>query len=202
MNAAPRQGGGRNSGDEHVLKFLTYNVTTLLDKEYDTDLHGQGKTVGLVGKGFATALDALFDEEGISCVAVQEARWRSQGTTMLKHYRVYHCASDRGNYGTQLWVAKSSALRVQKAEFFGNRTVALHARIGDREVLVCACHAPHEQRPDSEKDEYFALVNDIIAAGKVKGKEIVVLGDFNAQIDGLLCGQPDAGGNMDSQHWS
>ena len=53
---------------------------------------------------------------------------------MLKHYRVYHCSSDRGNYGTQLWVAKTSALRVQKAEFYGNRTVVLHAQIGEREV--------------------------------------------------------------------
>ena len=62
----PHQGGGRNSGDEHVLKFVTYNVTTLLGK--DTGLQGEEKTVGLVGKGFATALDALFEEEGISCV--------------------------------------------------------------------------------------------------------------------------------------
>jgi len=57
----PHQGGGRNSGDEHVLKFVTYNVTTLLGK--DTGLQGEEKTVGLVGKGFATALDALFEEE-------------------------------------------------------------------------------------------------------------------------------------------
>ena len=60
---------------------------------------------------------------------------------------------------------------------------------GEFSILNCYdCYAPQSGRPEEERQEFFDLLHDQIDV--VKSKELfVVVGDFNARIQGRLRGE-------------
>ena len=163
-------------------KLATANVLTLLPSSREGGLYGQART---------ELLQHMFHENGYHIIGLQETRQKKESKIDQENFYVFSAAANsRGQYGVQIWIAKSLHLGTSRVRFERHhfKIVYRSCRILVlrvvapfwRSLLVCA-HAPTSQSGEEEISAWWTALKKATPS-KYKQWPHVLLADANSHV--------------------
>ena len=122
------------------------------------------------------------------CIGIQESRSRQ---SMAKTNALFHMlvspATDRGQYGTELWISKwhpisGHTIKAQELHIFRQTPTLLAVAVTSRALVAdfIVAHSPQRHSPDA--DDWWRDLTKLLQHRQAKGRLCVVLGDLNARV--------------------
>jgi exonuclease III len=124
---------------------------------------------------------------------VQETRWKGGSVRTMgkkgERYKFFWAGSDqRGFAGVGILVAERWIDKVIEVKRVSERVMVLRVRMGKTVMNLVSAYAPQAGRGIEEKEEFYALMCDVLA-GIDPREELVVCGDMNGhtgkKVDGF-----------------
>lgn len=195
------QGEGNERGEQGRQGACEVTVATVnILSATPADQRGAGAGANVTGR--MAELDDIFQRAGLEVVGVQEGRLSTSQTLTSDNYVIHAAAAIRGNYGVQLWIAKSveRRLRPEVHELSTNLMIA-HGRLrqggGKVPLAIVVAHGPHARAGQDVIDGFFSELDE--ALGELpENAHIIVLADFNATV-GDDRSMPDRVGGADAE---
>ena len=148
------------------LKFLTYNVQTLLRPGRLHQLTTRCKTFN------------------IDVVAIQEHRWQTNEEATLINSNGYHfiysTATKRSQGGVGLLITHKTAKNILHVQSISNRILLDTINCNPKITIICT-YAPTEEASASDKDTFYNKLPDFIQDVPLHNF-VVLMGDLNARI--------------------
>ena len=186
---APDPRGSRPCPQALPLHVVTANVQSLKD----------ARTTPFNPSGHAARRQYIyqqFHDCHVDVACIQEARSRA-GRWATAGVLTWRSGAHQGQYGCEVWlrpeiVQPALALKDFRILASSPRCMVVVSNRPDFPVCVCAAHAPHADRPDSEATQFWRHLRDVL--GKVSPATCLIIGidanaDFHAADDqGVLIG--------------
>ena len=148
------------------LKFLTYNVQTLLRPGRLHQLTTRCKTFN------------------IDVVAIQEHRWQTNEEATLINSNGYHfiysTATKRSQGGVGLLITHKTAKNILHVQSISNRILLDTINCNPKITIICT-YAPTEEASATDKDTFYNNLTDCIRDVPLHNF-VVVMGELNARI--------------------
>jgi len=169
--------------DACMVNLASANVNTLLPWEEGTSYGRVGGRELLLSK--VQLLEYEFMECDLHILGVQEGRSPTTGVKEGLYYKMLCAPSQRGNYGVQLWVARSVKHELLAWDVVSPRLLwaALKHKNGCVVVYIVG-HAPTEVAEDKIAAAFFDDLSKLVGEMMVKyeGAEVLVFLDANGRI--------------------
>ena len=125
--------------------------------------------------------------------AVQETKWTGQQVFECQRFMVFSSGGQKGSFGVGFIVDPNWAKQVIDWKPVNERICVLRVKGKFFNYSIINVHAPHNERPDDEKDKFYRQLDK--AYDKCPRNDIkIVIGDLNAQIGREKTFKPTIGG--------
>jgi hypothetical protein len=154
----------KNGKWKNGLSFGTWNVRTLFKS------------------GAVQCLVEEIEKYKLGVVALQEIRWDGNGTIKIQDITIFYgeCNKHR-QFGTGFAIHKNLVLSVRELKSINPRISVLTIEALHFNISFVNGHAPTEERPQEEKDEFYDNLEHTL--NEIPRNTIrIVLGDFNAKL--------------------
>jgi hypothetical protein len=128
-----------------------------------------------------TALILELRHYGASITAVQETKWTGVHSFKSCGFTVLLSNGDRRTFGTGFVVDARWSTRIIDWRPIDGRICVLRVRGRFFNTSIINAHAPHNMRPEKEKDDFYARLEKTYNECP-KHDVRIVLGDLNAQV--------------------
>jgi hypothetical protein len=136
----------------------------------------------LSGPGTLRALILELRHYRYDITAIQETKWKGADTFVSDGFRVFFSSEKNGRTsGTGFLVNYRWTKRVIDFIPVSGRICVLRVRGKFFNTSIINVHAPHNGRPDKEKDDFYSLLEKTYLE-RPKHDIRIVIGDLNAQI--------------------
>uniref|UniRef100_A0A8D8RIQ9 Craniofacial development protein 2 n=2 Tax=Cacopsylla melanoneura TaxID=428564 RepID=A0A8D8RIQ9_9HEMI len=168
----------RNKHDAPDLKIATWNVLTLLQA---------GKMQEVANQMIKNQLDII---------ALQEIRWQGQGKIDKKDFSlIYSGPKDKtGQFGTGFLINKTVRGSIMEYQTVSDKICKIRLKGKFRNITIVSIHAPTEEKSEEIKETFYESLDEVLSQVQ-KYDQILVIGDFNAQV-GSMESQSDVAGKF------
>jgi hypothetical protein len=136
----------------------------------------------LSGPGTLKALILELRHYRYDITAIQETKWKGADTFVSDGFRVFFSSEKKGGTsGTGFLVNQRWARRVIDFVPVSGRICVLRVRGKFFNTSIINVHAPHNGRPDKEKDDFYSLLEKTYKE-RPRHDIRIVIGDLNAQV--------------------
>jgi endonuclease/exonuclease/phosphatase family metal-dependent hydrolase len=135
----------------------------------------------LTGPGVMSALILELRHYGASITAVQETKWTGRHSFKSNGFTVLLSNGERRTFGTGFIVDARWSTRIIDWRPIDGRICVLRVRGRFFNTSIINAHAPHNLRPEKEKDEFYARLEKTYKECP-KHDIRIVIGDLNAQV--------------------
>ena len=130
----------------------------------------------------------------LDMLGVSEMRWTGSGKIVSDGITVYYSGGEsKHERGVGILLNQKTAGAVIQWEPVNDRIIMVRLQSRYTKVTIIQVYAPTNTASDTEKDEFYGLLQQILDATPEYDMKIV-LGDFNAQIGGENEGWEEAMG--------
>lgn len=147
----------------------------------------------LSGPGALSALVLELRHYKCNVTAVQETKWTGQHVFECQRFTIFSSGGTKGSFGTGFIVDTMWAKHVIDWKPINERICVLRVRGKFFNYSMINVHAPHNERPEDEKDSFYRQLErayDQCPRNDIK----IVIGDLNAQIGRENAFKPTIGG--------
>uniref|UniRef100_A0A8D9B4S3 Craniofacial development protein 2 n=1 Tax=Cacopsylla melanoneura TaxID=428564 RepID=A0A8D9B4S3_9HEMI len=168
----------RNKHDAPDLKIATWNVLTLLQA---------GKMQEVANQMIKNQLDII---------ALQEIRWQGQGKIDKKDFSlIYSGPKDKtGQFGTGFLINKTVRGSIMEYQTVSDKICKIRLKGKFRNITIVSIHAPTKEKSEEIKETFYESLDEVLSQVQ-KYDQILVIGDFNAQV-GSMESQSDVAGKF------
>ena len=135
----------------------------------------------LAGPGALSALVLELRHYKCNITAVQETRWTGQCVFECQRFTIFSSGGEKGSFGTGFIVDKKWAVHVIDWRPVNEKLCVLRVKGKFFNYSIINVHAPHNERPDEEKDKFYRQLEKAYEESPRNDIKIVI-GDLNAQI--------------------
>ena len=135
----------------------------------------------LSGPGALSALILELRHYRCNITAIQETKWTGQQLFLCQGFTVFSSGGKKTGFGTGFIVDPKWAKHVVDWKPINERICVLRVKGKFFNYSIINVHAPHNERPESEKDTFYRQLNRVYENCPRNDIKIVI-GDFNAQI--------------------
>ena len=134
-----------------------------------------------------------FKEAKVDFAAIQECRSTGKGDFEMAGYDCYYSGFENGfppggaQQGVMICVRKSGEIIVTDVQQLSPRLMFVDAMVHGIRLRYFSAYAPHDGRPENEKDDFWSLLSEQIK-NTPKKRQISLNGDFNATTTAIRCG--------------
>lgn len=148
-----------------VLKIGTWNAKSL---------YAAGKTHNIINE---------MKRMNINILGVSEVRWPSSGQVNIGDHTMYYAGNAEPHHynGVAIIVDKESNKSVKNFIPLSDRAALLQIKAYPRDINIIQVYAPTMEKPDTEIQQFYSDIKQLIKATK-KNEVNIVMGDFNAKI--------------------
>ena len=166
----PRNGNGlvlrqrpwTGNGQVKGIRLGTINATTLNGKEEE--------------------VVEMMKERNLDLLGVCETRMPGQGSKVIhEDYQLIFKGRDQERkYGVAFIMTQELANRIEKIDYVNERIILVTIKLHARKITLIEVYAPHQGRPQEEKDAFYQTLQDTLDLSADGDK--IVLGDLNAHV--------------------
>ena len=191
----------RTTIDNISLTIATYNVCTLTDSGNSYDEPWK-----------AEYLRAQLSAKEVAVIALQETRANKSIFLSTPNFFRFISQSDRGQGGVELWFSNDIPFAPKRyflkemfqVVFDSPRMLAVIVDLPDASLLFLSCHAPHANRPESERVSWWNKFERCLK-NFARNRHVFCLGDFNAtfgdSVPNCIGEILDTSTNVNGQHF-
>ena len=135
----------------------------------------------LTGPGALSALVLELRHYKCNITAIQETKWIGQQVFECQRFTVFSSGGNRGSFGTGFIVDQKWSKHVIDWKPVDERICILRIKGKFFNYSLINVHAPHNERPEDEKDTFYRKlekVYDMCPQNDIK----IIIGDLNAQV--------------------
>ena len=147
----------------------------------------------LTGPGALSALVLELRHYRCNITAIQETKWTGQQMFECQRFTVFLSGGTRGSFGTGFIVDPLWTRHVIDWKPVSERICVLRVKGKFFNYSIINVHAPHNERPEDEKDAFYRQL-DKAYDGCPRNDIKIVIGDLNAQIGREKIFKPTIGG--------
>jgi hypothetical protein len=125
--------------------------------------------------------------------AIQETKWAGQQVFECQRFTVFSSGGSKGSFGTGFIVDPKWAKHVVDWRPINERICVLRVKGKFFNYSIVNVHAPHNERPEDEKDAFYRQLDKVYEECPQNDIKIVI-GDLNAQIGREKIFKPTIGG--------
>ena len=147
----------------------------------------------LAGPGALSALVLELRHYRCNITAIQETKWIGQQVFDCQRFTIFSSGGTKSSFGTGFIVDPKWAKHVVDWKPINERICVLRVKGKFFNYSIINVHAPHNERPEDEKDTFYRQLNkayDSCPRNDIK----IVIGDLNAQIGKERIFKPTIGG--------
>jgi exonuclease III len=166
---------------ERAGQDLTKTTTAKRKRTNDWQL-GSWNVRTLSTPGALKALILELRHYRYDITAIQETKWKGAETFECSGFRVFFSSDKRcRTSGTGFLINSRWAARVIDFTAVSGRICVLRVRGKFFNTSIINVHAPHNGRPDNEKDDFYSLLEKTYNE-RPRHDIRIVIGDLNAQV--------------------
>jgi len=144
---------------------------------------GTANVGSMVGKSREVA--AMLGRRKVDVCAVQETRFRNEGTRMYgsdgERYKFWWSGGSEGNSGVGVMIKEEWKENIIEVVRWCERMMKITMVVGGKMMHIFSVYAPQQGKPEEEKEEFRERLSEKISE-IAEGDTVIIAGDMNAHI--------------------
>ena len=175
-NSPLNSGNSQHSPDNSTLTVVSWNCRTL-----DPLQHASACELGLGICGKATVVDSELQRCSCDAMALQEARFRTEGRFQTQAYVVLSAPAAHGTRGVQIWISKRWSRDIRGSKVYSDRLMSCIVLMQGRLFCILSAHAPLVTDTEENREAFWKLLATAVSHAP-ESATLLLCGDFNARV--------------------